>query len=257
MREGRQNVDNGWEQGTTRRGVLKMAGAGLLTFGAVSSGTERAAQAAGPSIDPTFGYSGRGLDFVPWALLPDHTVELMVDEEKFIIEDGHVVGAKFGAFHFHPTGLHVSPGDIVGFKFNTPMHTITAYHPKLGRQARVPVAVPPFSSPVIEKNGFWLYRFEEPGVYDLFCAPHELVGMGMRIVVGDKTGPVVWSEGEPPFVLAATLLGTGMPGDDGERDIGVDALDPQNIIDQGSILAEDLHLDLAVRIPQPVKPSDM
>ncbi|WP_336359847.1 plastocyanin/azurin family copper-binding protein [Haladaptatus sp. ZSTT2] len=88
-------------------------------------------------------------------------------------------------FHFEPTGLHVEPGDIVRFNFTTPDHTITALHNGHGRQQRVPEGVPPFSSPIINIGGFWLYQFDVEGLYDIVCAPHELFGMAMRIVVGD------------------------------------------------------------------------
>jgi len=33
----------------------------------------------------------------------------------------------------------------------------------------------------------WLYAFDEPGVYDVVCAPHETFGMVMRVVAGDVT----------------------------------------------------------------------
>lgn len=98
---------------------------------------------------------------------------------------------EFGTFHFDPVGLHVEPGAIVAFDFTTPEHTATAYHREHERQQRVPDSTPAFSSTVNEHHGFWLYRFEEVGVYDLFCASHEYGGMGMRIVVGDDPGEIV------------------------------------------------------------------
>jgi len=106
----------------------------------------------------------------------------------------------------------VDPGAIVEFDFNTPEHTATAYHPGQERQQRVPDGVPAFSSTVNEHHGFWLYRFEDEGVYDLFCAPHEWGGMGMRIVVGDDPGNVVRAPGRPPLPMTAALLGTGLTG---------------------------------------------
>lgn len=137
-------------------------------------------------------------------------------------------------FIYEPTGLHIEPGDVIKFVFETPDHTVTSYHPAFGMQRRLPPAVQPFSSPIMGwdphslpadtdmppghgENGYenndngpdedngeannneepgevsgptpssWLYTFETPGVYDLECAPHEVFGMAMRIVVGEET----------------------------------------------------------------------
>lgn len=130
-------------------------------------------------------------------------------------------------FFYQPTGLHVDPGDVVRFVFETPDHTVTSYHPAFGMERRIPAGVDPFSSPIMgwdpdslpegvseppaeppaEGDGesagddgaperedgpepsTWLYAFEEPGVYDVECAPHEGFGMAMRVVVGDGTDP--------------------------------------------------------------------
>lgn len=210
-----------------------------------------------PSIHPSFGYPGTAEDDIPDPLSPDHTVELHIDEELFIMENERPVGVQTGAFHFDPVGLHIEPGDIVEFQLESPDHTVTSLHPGFGRQQRVPDGVPWFSSPIIAKDGFWLYRFDQPGVYDVVCAPHELLGMAMRIVVGDKTEPVVRSEGRPPDVLAAVLIGTGIPDENGEPDLGVPPLAPQNIVDQGSVNQEDIDINLAVPIPMPTDPSNI
>ena len=52
-------------------------------------------------------------------------------------------------FFYEPTGLHVEPGDVVKFVFETPDHTVTSYHPAFGMQRRIPSGVAPFSSPVL------------------------------------------------------------------------------------------------------------
>lgn len=109
-----------------------------------------------------------------------HEVQLLIRE---------VEGRTFPAFYFEPTGLHVQPGDTVRFVAATPHHTVTAYHPAQGKPLRVPEGVPPFSSPVIPVGETWSYTFDTPGVHDVWCAPHEIFGMVMRIVVGAPTGP--------------------------------------------------------------------
>lgn len=240
---------------TNRRQLLGALGAGAIaaTSGCMGVG----GQESDSTIDPTFGYAGTSEDEIPESLTPDHTVDLHVDEEQFIMRDGRPVGVEFGAFHFEYAGLHVEPGDVVTFRMESPDHTITALHQGLGRQQRVPDGVPWFSSPVIGKGGFWLYSFDEPGVYDVVCAPHELLGMAMRIVVGDETDPVVRGKGRPPESLSAALLGTGMPGEDGSPDRGVPPLAPENIVEAGTVGAHDIPLDLAVEIPMPTRPSEI
>jgi plastocyanin len=52
-------------------------------------------------------------------------------------------------FFYQPTGLHIDPGDVVKFVFETPDHTVTSYHPAFGMQRRLPAGVQPFSSPIM------------------------------------------------------------------------------------------------------------
>jgi plastocyanin len=133
-------------------------------------------------------------------------------------------------FLFEPMGFRVAPGDVVSFLFSTPEHTVTAYHPAQGRQRRIPEGLPPFSSPVLSAGRRWLYRFDEPGVYDLFCAPHEAFGMVVRVVVAEE-GTVPSTDfsktGRPPAGFAGVVL------DD-------PALAPEHIVENGPIAWQDL-----------------
>ncbi|WP_137285568.1 plastocyanin [Halorussus salinisoli] len=186
------NGTTGEWPGVERRPLLKALGVGA----ALSLGTTRTtAQETTPStdeaqIDALYGYPTPDAKDVPADLQPDHEVELHI-----VLNDPESGHASFYA-HFEPTGLHVDPGDIVQFTYDSPEHTITAYHPGHGFQRRVPDGVPPFSSPVVNVDGAWLYRFEEAGVYDLFCSPHHVFGMNMRLVVGDA------DEGDQPDSVA-------------------------------------------------------
>lgn len=140
-------------------------------------------------------------------------------------------------FFYQPTGLHVTPGDVVRFVADTPDHNVVSYHPSFGMRRRIPEGVDPFSAPILgwkpgslpdatepptpEMDGgnatagnatgggenattggegggsggsglapqSWLYAFDEPGVYDVECAPHEHWGMAMRVVAGDDPDP--------------------------------------------------------------------
>jgi len=101
-----------------------------------------------------------------------------------------IAGGEDGTqFYFEPVGLHIEPGDTVRFLGITPHHTVTAYHAQQGKAHRVPDGVPPFSSPVVPVTESWDYTFDTPGTYDLWCAPHEVWGMAMRLVVGEPGGP--------------------------------------------------------------------
>jgi plastocyanin len=260
-----------------RRTLLRAAGVGVAvpalgSAATAGGGSDSESDAGGqgsdddarpPRIHPQFGYSGTADEEIPDALSPDATVELHTEEAK--IDDSNLpeVTVEFGAFHFRPVGLQVEPGAVVAFEFVTPEHTATAYHPGQERQLRVPPEVPAFSSSVNELGGFWLYRFEQEGVYDLFCAPHEWAGMGMRIVVGDSPGAVVREQGRPPLPLTAALLGTGLPPEESaEPDVGHPKVAPEYIVENGPIFvgdtpAEDvLDIGLSVTLTPPAPASE-
>lgn len=187
--------------GFARRPLLQALGIGA----AVSLGSGVAAadheEPHPPHIDSRYGYATPNAQDVPSELEPDHVVELHIVPGSRRNKHGPL-------FHFAPTGLSIDPGDIVQFTFTTPDHTITAYHPAHGFQRRIPEGAPPFSSPVVSAGGAWLYRFEEEGLYDVYCAPHHILGMTMRIVVGDLAPEDVpeyestfrGSQGPPPLL---------------------------------------------------------
>jgi plastocyanin len=81
----------------------------------------------------------------------------------------------------------------------------------------------------------FLFALETPGVYDFVCSPHEAFGMAMRVVVGDVTEARFETSNpenlpEPrngPFGLARVTLTDP-------------ALQPENIVEQGTVRWEDL-----------------
>lgn len=76
----------------------------------------------------------------------------------------------------------------------------------------------------------WLHAFEEPGVYDLLCSPHEHFGMAMRVVVGDET--------EAPFETSSPeALPEPRVGPVGLARVVLtdDALQPATILDRGQV----------------------
>ena len=160
-----------------------------------------------------------------------HEVELVIAE---------VEGRPIPHFYFEPTGLFIEPGDTISFVAVSPHHTVTAYHPMHVKPQRVPEGVEPFSSPVIPVGESWEYTFESPGIYDLWCGPHEMYGMAMRVVVGEASGPGAQAPDdlgpEGTFGAAGTVLSDP-------------ALDPERIIDAGSVSWQEVS-DEAKALPE-------
>ncbi|WP_202932661.1 cupredoxin domain-containing protein [Halorussus salinus] len=204
-----------------RRSVLRaLGGAGALTaFAGTSAASERAASVASAEeatdarspaearerarqddeIDPVWGFPALSDETDP-PTSADHEVEVQIRPRD----------APIPEFVFEPTGLYVEPGDTVRFSYASPHHTVTAYHPAFGYLQRVPDEVPPFSAPALPQGGYWLYTFEQSGVYDLHCAPHEIFGHAMRVVVGSPSGPAA----DPlPDLCAGGAETTGMGGE--------------------------------------------
>ena len=206
-------------------------------------------------IDPNFGYPTLDAATLPSDVDPDHEVQMLAappseDSPPFL--------------YYEPVGLSVESGDVVQFTAVTPDHTVSALHPDIGPTRRIPEDAPPFSSPILGPGGAWLYRFEESGVYDVYCGPHFILGMVMRIVVGDVAADelpeyATSTEGLPsreqfeqglneqsdrnencewPFVLPAEVL-------------GVDSLDATNVQDAGAIPFSDVANDLGYEFQPP------
>lgn len=250
--------------GIDRRSVMKVFGVGAGLALGTGSATAKHDDPHSPHIDSHYGYGTPDADDIPEKLAPDHEIEL------------HVIPpipteSQPPLFHFEPAGLSVDPGDIVQFTATFADHTITPYHPAHGFQRRVPKAVPPFSSPVINVGGAWLYQFETEGLYDLYCGPHHVLGMAMRIVVGDLCEKEIpdyedtfaGSEGPPP--LLAPFSKERLEGElqhltafiDGENNdcewvwltpkevLNTDALDPENIPADGrGVVFDDVLRDI-------------
>mgnify|MGYP006274991241 CR=1 FL=1 len=185
-----------------RRSVLRALGAGsaLAAFAGGSAARERGASERAASIadatdarspaearerarqsgdiDPVWGFPALSDETDP-PTSTAHEVEVQIRPRD----------APIPEFVFEPTGLYVEPGDTVRFSYESPHHTVTAYHPAFGYEQRVPDEVPPFSAPALPQGGYWLYNFDRSGVYDLHCAPHEIFGHAMRVVVGSPSGP--------------------------------------------------------------------
>jgi plastocyanin len=113
-------------------------------------------------------------------------------------------GAQVG---FDPVGLKVAPGTTVRWAVEANVHTATAYHPANGgHPLRIPEHAAPWDSGYLAEPGeTFEVTLTVEGVYDYFCAPHEVAGMVGRIVVGRPGGPGATPPGQgvPPAARAA------------------------------------------------------
>ncbi|WP_436908983.1 cupredoxin domain-containing protein [Halosimplex marinum] len=203
-----------------------------------STSTQTPSEESSQQVDPRFGYIGLDQESPP--VEPDHTVNLLIKPRE---------NNPIPEFYFEPTGLAIDVGDTVRFNIATPHHNINAYHPAFGYTQRVPDAVPPFSSPILAAGDYWLYTFEQEGVYDIMCAPHEVFGMVGRIVVGSATGPGSNAVGEapapseqsrPPEFTAALVLSDP-------------AMQPETIANQGTVSWSDLSAESKRPMLRPVE----
>ena len=92
---------------------------------------------------------------------------------------------------FDPAGVLIEPGQTVRWVTEANVHTSTAYHPANDNHAlRIPETAEPWDSGyLIEPGDRFEVTLTVPGVYDYFCAPHEMAGMVGRIIVGRPGGP--------------------------------------------------------------------
>ena len=95
--------------------------------------------------------------------------------------------------YFDPPGLLLHRGDRVSWLMvsrDPDGHSATAYHPQFDKQLRIPETAQPWNSGLLKREGQTFERaFNEKGVYDYFCIPHEDTGMVARIIVEEAIGP--------------------------------------------------------------------
>lgn len=188
---------------------------------------------AGGDVHPVFGFSAES-DAVEPPVEPDHEVSLVAEQR----DEAEI---PFPEWFFDPVGLSVEPGDTVRFTLESPFHTVTAYHSDLGFTQRVPEGVGVISSPVLWEGAYFLYTFDEPGVYDLQCLPHEWAGMVIRVVAGEATGPGAEEVPEPAFEEGQPETGAELSPDWLAAQVFRDpAMDPENIVEQGQVAWDDL-----------------
>lgn len=225
----------------SRRKFISSIGATAVLAGAAGYfGSSYLPLTGSESIDPLWGFTGTTANATP-PRAPDYTVTLNIRPRT---------GIPIPEFFFEPSGLYIKTGQTVKFSADTPHHTVTSFHPLHGRTQRVPDHVPAFSSPLLPVGSYWLYTFQNEGVYDLFCGPHEYFGMVGRVVVGSPTGPGA-SLVPPPFPLPpeGQLLPPLLTGALVLKD---PALDPSNIVSKATVSWDDLNPDSKKLLLAPV-----
>lgn len=106
---------------------------------------------------------------------PDRPAEAA--EVAMVSEDGH---------HFEPHLVWIEAGGTVTWTLESGAHTTTAYHADADRPQRIPDGAAGWDSGTIAEAGRTYERtFEDEGVYDYFCRPHEGMGMVGSVVVGE------------------------------------------------------------------------
>lgn len=87
--------------------------------------------------------------------------------------------------HFAPHMTWVEVGGTVTWHVESGTHDVVAYHPDNDGPQRIPDASSPWASDLLAEGQTFEHTFEEPGVYDYFCTPHEAVGMVGTVIVGE------------------------------------------------------------------------
>lgn len=245
----------------SRRTVLKAVGAGTALSALVGVGAASGHGSGGkgttsdcwclPCIDRLAGYTALADENESgWPTQPDHVVDMYIEPRQVLfqqvpseetdVEPGATPGGpeeeEFPDFFFDPVGLHVEPGDVVDFyNESAGLHTITAFTPRFSEPPyfelpqRIPDGSPPFSSPPVAADEHWLYKFDEPGVYDVLCLPHLDLGMVMRLVVDeDDFEEPEGNEDLPPAVQTV---------------FGAPEMSVENIVEEGSVAWDDLTVE--------------
>jgi plastocyanin len=105
--------------------------------------------------------------------------------------DIHMMSDPEGAHvGFDPIGVLIKPGQRVRWICEANVHTTSAYHPSNDNHSlRIPDGARPWASDFLLPQQSFEVRLTVEGVYDYYCAPHEMAGMVGRIIVGKPGGP--------------------------------------------------------------------
>ena len=187
---------------TTRRRLLVTTGSlAALGLAGCVSGAQQTIQASGGSADgdqvaETGSTEATGAET---DTLEPHqqTAEAHHEDPEAHADDGHgrsgpsehatvEMLTNESGYHFHPHVTWVEVGGTVTFENVSGAHSVTAYHPANDRPLRIPTEAKAFDSGLLSESGATFeHTFEAEGVYDVYCEPHEALGMIGSVIVGE------------------------------------------------------------------------
>ena len=122
-----------------------------------------------------------------WNLLPG---PVGAQSSGQVVEIRMKSDAGGGVVGFDPVGVLLQPGQIVRWICDANVHTTTAYSPKNDNHSlRIPETAAPWASGFLLPAQTFELKLTVEGVYDYYCAPHEMAGMVGRLIVGKAVGP--------------------------------------------------------------------
>lgn len=178
-------------QSTRRRFLGAIGAATTAGLAGCSAGASTQEDAAPPEVDaPTEVESTPTATAVPTTAVTatptgtpgeaDGTTGAQVDIQMITDNKGS---------YFDPKGLLIDPGTTIRFVNASGSHSATAYHPDYGMALRIPEDATPWDSGLYtEPEKMFEFTLETEGVYDYYCAPHEMLGMVGRLIVGEPQG---------------------------------------------------------------------
>lgn len=122
-----------------------------------------------------------------WSFWPGRVQAQSSGQAVEIHMKSDAAGAVVG---FDPVGVFLQPGQTVRWICDVNVHTTTAYSLKNDNHSlRIPESADSWASDFLLPGQTFDIKLTVEGVYDYFCAPHEMAGMVGRLIVGNAVGP--------------------------------------------------------------------
>lgn len=157
-------------------------------------------------------------------------------QEHVEVEMKTLEGSEDGSrYHFGPHVAWVQEGGSVTWHNESGSHTTTSYSPDNDKPLRIPDEQYGWDSGMVTDQGATYEKtFEEEGVYDYLCVPHEGQGMLGTVVVGEpdlehEPGMAPPQEGLPETAhekieelnaMVKEMFGNGHEGEEGGDEHG-------------------------------------
>lgn len=176
----------GQYQNGTRRGLVKMVGAAVLgsLAGCIGTSDEDGQETTKKQAHEQKTKENQESDHQETAHEGEHGSH--GDVVKPVAAAEVTMLTNDDGMHFDPHVIRVTKGGTVTWTLDSGAHTATAYHPDNDSPRRVPEGTDGWDSGLLSESGeTFEHTFEEEGVYDYFCEPHEDKGMIGTVIVGE------------------------------------------------------------------------